>query len=329
MAQVLISLERKKEARLDCEKALAFANASHGQTKESIGPDFYLRLAYIFSDSKQFAAAKQEYEKAIELSEKAFNQAKKEHMLFSWDWIPGDDNGRLIEFLEQDFDVGWVRDAEIEKINNDTIIRISTEKNSISLILNAEETKISIVINNHEIYEFIAMMENGKLNIYDYDITMFKELKANALNGLAYDLFAQPGINCKKGLEYVEEAIEIMKWLKDLPFEKEEREKKKARIIAYLDTKSWLHYKMGKYDEAKECLEEAMEISILTQEGHYHLALVYERKAEASKYHLERKDNNDKAMAQWKHIYELDAKSTFGIIAGQRLHGKRETKCPI
>ncbi len=37
--------------------------------------------------------------------------------LFSWDNVPGNDNGKLIEYLEQKYGVDWVRTAKIEKTN--------------------------------------------------------------------------------------------------------------------------------------------------------------------------------------------------------------------
>ena len=45
--------------------------------------------------------------------------------LFSWDNVPGKDNGKLLEYLEQKYGVDWVRTAKIEKINNNEI-RIAT-----------------------------------------------------------------------------------------------------------------------------------------------------------------------------------------------------------
>lgn len=48
--------------------------------------------------------------------------------LFNWDNIPGKDEGKLIEHLEQKYGVDWVRTAKIEK-SNDYEIRIFTEKN--------------------------------------------------------------------------------------------------------------------------------------------------------------------------------------------------------
>lgn len=85
--------------------------------------------------------------------------------LFSWDNVPGKENGKLIEYLEQNYGVDWVRTAKIEKIDNSEI-RIATEKNFLSLKLNNENNKIDLTINKVKTDEFIVKTENSKLNIY-------------------------------------------------------------------------------------------------------------------------------------------------------------------
>ena len=85
--------------------------------------------------------------------------------IFSWDDVPGKDNGRLIEYLEQKYGVDWVRTAKIEKIDNNEI-RVATEKIVLSLRLNNENTKVTLTINKVRTDEFIVKKENSKLNIY-------------------------------------------------------------------------------------------------------------------------------------------------------------------
>jgi|GEM_PF-2028110 len=85
--------------------------------------------------------------------------------LFSWNDIPGN-NGRLIEFLKQNFGVDWVKTAKIEKIDDGKAIEVSYEKNYISLKLNNEKTEAYLKIDNGATEKFMAKMENEKLNIY-------------------------------------------------------------------------------------------------------------------------------------------------------------------
>lgn len=89
-----------------------------------------------------------------------------EKYLFSWEEIPGNDNGRFIEFIVKKFHVNWVRKAKIEKIDAGMTINVSTENNFLSLKLNNEKTRAILTIVNVRTIELIAKMENGKLNIY-------------------------------------------------------------------------------------------------------------------------------------------------------------------
>jgi len=86
--------------------------------------------------------------------------------LYGWNEIPGNDNGRLIDFLNQNYTIDWVKNAKIDKIDNDRTIRISNEKNSLSLRLNDEKTRVNLKIDDGRTCEFVVKTENGKLNIY-------------------------------------------------------------------------------------------------------------------------------------------------------------------
>jgi hypothetical protein len=90
--------------------------------------------------------------------------------LFSWDEIPGNDSGKLVEYLKQTFGFDWVTTATIEKIDGGKTIRVSTGTNSISLKLNNDKTKVNLKIGGGGTIELIAKMENGKLSIYTQTI---------------------------------------------------------------------------------------------------------------------------------------------------------------
>lgn len=91
---------------------------------------------------------------------------KKISQSFSWDEVPGNDSGRLVEFLKQKFGISWVETAKIEKIDDGRTIRVTDGKNYLSLGLNNEKTKVNLKIDDDRSAEFIAKSENGKLNIY-------------------------------------------------------------------------------------------------------------------------------------------------------------------
>ncbi len=103
-------------------------------------------------------------------------EQKYQEYLFSWNNIPGNDNGRLIEFLNQHFGIEWIKTAKIEKIDGGSAIKVSTEKNFLLLKLNAEETKVNLKIDDSRTDEFVAKVENSKLNIYDQDYIDFEDL---------------------------------------------------------------------------------------------------------------------------------------------------------
>ncbi len=91
---------------------------------------------------------------------------KKKEYLFSWEKIPGNDNQRLIEFLTQNFSIEWVKASKIEKNDNGRTIRVTSEKNYLSLKLNDEKTNVNLEIDDGRTDKFIVEMENGELNIY-------------------------------------------------------------------------------------------------------------------------------------------------------------------
>lgn len=91
--------------------------------------------------------------------------------LFYWDEIPGNDSEKLIEFLEERYGLEWVKNAEIEKIDENKEINISTGKNFISLRLNNEKSKINLKIDDGRTDEFIVKTEDNRLDVYVFDIS--------------------------------------------------------------------------------------------------------------------------------------------------------------
>ncbi len=86
--------------------------------------------------------------------------------LFNWNEVPGNDSGRLVEFLKQEFGISWVEAAKIEKIDDGRTIRVTDEKNYLSLGLNNEITKVNLKIDDGRSAELIVKSENGILSIY-------------------------------------------------------------------------------------------------------------------------------------------------------------------
>jgi Cdc6-like AAA superfamily ATPase len=91
---------------------------------------------------------------------------QKNSYAFSWDKIPGEDDQRLKEFLINRFGIEWAKTATIDKINNDTTIRVSAETNILSIKLNDKRNEAIMEINYCDHNKFIAIIENNHLNIH-------------------------------------------------------------------------------------------------------------------------------------------------------------------
>ncbi len=85
--------------------------------------------------------------------------------LFCWDKIPGKDETLLKEFIRQNFSIDWVKTAEIQKINENTI-KIFLDKKYVLLHLLNGKTKVNLFFNDNRTYELTAKEEKGRTNIF-------------------------------------------------------------------------------------------------------------------------------------------------------------------
>ena len=86
--------------------------------------------------------------------------------VFRWGEIPGNDEGRLKNFLRREYEIGWIKNAKIEKIDNDKTIEVSSNEKSLLLKLNDERTEVELKNDHNKTIKFIAKMEKDTLNIY-------------------------------------------------------------------------------------------------------------------------------------------------------------------
>jgi len=82
------------------------------------------------------------------------------------DVIPETDEARLIEFLQKNLGIEWVKNAKIKKDNKKKTIKVYTSTNSLFLILNEEKNEVILKMDGNEIDKFIAKTENAEINIY-------------------------------------------------------------------------------------------------------------------------------------------------------------------
>ncbi len=76
--------------------------------------------------------------------------------LFRWNKIPFRDTWKLIKFLNQNYNIDWVKTSKIKINKGRKTIKLLTEKNYLSLTLNNEKTKVNLNIDDVRIDEFIV-----------------------------------------------------------------------------------------------------------------------------------------------------------------------------
>jgi len=93
--------------------------------------------------------------------------------LFNWEEVPGKDNDIFIKFLDNYYgdyaDVDWINRAKIEK-NDNLIVLYPVD---LILTLNNKKNTINLTVGDVKIDTFIAKMENGDLNIYENNTSLF------------------------------------------------------------------------------------------------------------------------------------------------------------
>ena len=86
--------------------------------------------------------------------------------VFSWDSVPGDDNEKLRDFLRDDYNFDWPKNAEILKSDDGKTISIIKDENSVKLTIDDKKEKATLEITDGGTLELKVKTENGKLNIY-------------------------------------------------------------------------------------------------------------------------------------------------------------------
>jgi len=89
----------------------------------------------------------------------------KKH-LFKWDNIPGEDDDKLINYLENKYEVEWVKKAEIKKIEDGNCIKVVGGTNQITIYFNDEINNVILKINDDTINDgLFTLIENDRRKI--------------------------------------------------------------------------------------------------------------------------------------------------------------------
>ena len=86
--------------------------------------------------------------------------------LFSWGSVPGKDSERLLMSLRDDFNIGWVENAEILKSDDGKTIRIFKDENSAEIMIDEKMGKATLKMGDDRTHNLQVKKERGKLNIY-------------------------------------------------------------------------------------------------------------------------------------------------------------------
>ena len=91
----------------------------------------------------------------------------EEYYDFNWNNIHEKDKLKLLNYLQDNFNLIWEISPEIKKLENDNTILISTEKNSVLIKVNNDKTKAVITIDDEQVSEHFIDNENLKLKVFN------------------------------------------------------------------------------------------------------------------------------------------------------------------
>ena len=94
-----------------------------------------------------------------------YNLKVEEWFLFSWDNVPQKVDGILLSFLRGDFNIEWAENAEISKVDGNTI-RISNGGDSAEITIGDDGKKATIKVSGGKTYDLKVKNEDGKQKIY-------------------------------------------------------------------------------------------------------------------------------------------------------------------
>ena len=91
---------------------------------------------------------------------------KEPYLFFSWGDVPGNDDEQFIEFLTEEFGLGWAENAKILKSDDDKIISAYVDGDSAEMTIDEKEGKTTLELSDDRTYNLTVRKEDGKLNIY-------------------------------------------------------------------------------------------------------------------------------------------------------------------
>jgi len=133
----------------------------------NLGRDVALNDIYI--SHSLYNSSTNSSKKVLSKDDELLNNLLSDIYVFSWDEIPGSGDERLIEYLIQKIGIDWAKNALIEKIDDDKVVKVYTKKNSLSIKLYDEKNEALLQIDDGRKIKLIAKRKNNELNIYSND----------------------------------------------------------------------------------------------------------------------------------------------------------------
>lgn len=91
---------------------------------------------------------------------------KRKTYLFSWDEIPGKKSEKLFEYLKKNYGIDWLGSAKIDKLDDGKIIKIYTEKNTLSLKRDGKNPEVVLEIDDGRTDTLYSNSDKDRLMIY-------------------------------------------------------------------------------------------------------------------------------------------------------------------
>ncbi|CEG13187.1 putative DNA ligase (ATP) [groundwater metagenome] len=113
---------------------------------------------------------------AQKLGPELFNWEDIPEHLFIWNEIREKDSKRFITFLEKNLELEWIKNAEIKRIDENTMV-VKDNENSLTLILNKEKNIVDIDLGENKKYKYL-LKENAEYLFSWGDVSgLLKHLK--------------------------------------------------------------------------------------------------------------------------------------------------------
>ncbi len=167
-----LAYEKKRFEDNIIDYVIAF-EALFGTMQNHIEMEIGLKAGFLVGDSKEEITEIYKFMRDIYGLRSSIVHGKKKKKinkrvyLFSWDNATGSDRERILRFLRDDLNIGWVEDVEIHKDDDSKTISIIKDTNSAKIMVSAKKKKAIIETSNGITYDLKVNEEYGKLNIYE------------------------------------------------------------------------------------------------------------------------------------------------------------------